>query len=183
MSNPNISRWGFNLFWYKLWYSDKNYTPKLHQDKLFTKLVYVYLMYGILYPNNIFNHKYWYLNKFRNISDYRNNHNTKYYRIMNFKSSAMNINSSYAVRINMKNIYTTKIWLFRYQNWLVINFYCFQPPKKKLLKKKPNSVVFKDSDFYLTHSSTHVSHLRRLKYSILYYGLSKTPTKKSYYIF
>jgi len=183
MSNPSINRWGMNLFWYKLWYTDKNYALTLHQDKIFTELVYIFLHYGLLYPSNPFSHKFWYLKDSRKKNNYYNDHSTKYYRIMNFKNIAMGIDAQYTVRIKIRNTYTTKIWLFRFQNWVIINFYCFQPPKKKFTKRKHRRKVCKNYDFYLADDKKNSDMVKRLKFTALYYFSFKNTVKNSYYIF
>jgi hypothetical protein len=183
LSNPSINRWGLNLFWYKIWYSDKNYAPSLHQDHILTKLIEIYLMYGILLNNNMFIHKFWYYYKFFKTKNYYNEHNIKYYRLMNFKSVAMNINSSYTVRIKIKNIYIMKIWLLRYHNWIIINFYCFQPPKKKFNKQYTSTSMKKHLDFYLNKKRNNLVTIQRLKYAINYYTTCKYTSRTNFYSF
>jgi len=183
MSNPSINRWGVNLFWYRLWYTDKNYAAILHQDKIFTELMYIFLHYGLLHPVNLFSHKMWYYNKYFKTKNYFNEHVTKYYRIMNFKNVAMGIDSNYSIRTKLKNTYVTKVWLFRYQSWVVINFYCFQPPRKKFSKKKHTRRFLKQVDFYMTRPRTPNYLIKRAKMLLLYYSLFSSTSTKGYYAF
>ncbi len=134
MSNPSIGRWGLNLFWYKFWFYDKNYYLSLQHDILINKLVYTFLNFGIMFPVNIFINKYWF-QKYKT-TNYFNNHNTKYYRIMGFKNLITKETNYYKERIKIENVYQSKIWILKYQNWVVINFYCYSPIKKRYLKNQ-----------------------------------------------
>lgn len=143
MGNPLINRWGVNLFWYNFWFVDKNYHLLIKQDTILSKLIYIFLNYGILLPKNIFTNKYWFYRKF-DFKNYFNYHNTKYFRIVNFKNATTNVSSFYFNRMKLKNIYQGKLWILRYQNWLIINYYCFRPVTGKILKKTiPDSDLFK----------------------------------------
>ena len=51
MSNPTINRWGLNLFWYKYWYTDKNYNLNTQIDAAMVYLVHTFLNFGILFSN------------------------------------------------------------------------------------------------------------------------------------
>jgi hypothetical protein len=130
ISNPSINRWGLNLFWYRFWYTDKNYSLVVQQDAFITKLIHIFINYGILFPKNIFTNRFWYSSEVLT-RNYYNEHNTKYYRVVNFKSEAMKINEFYYIRTKLKNVYYSRIWILRYQNWIIINFYAFQPPKNQ----------------------------------------------------
>lgn len=182
MSNPSINRWGLNLFWYCYWFTDKNYYLNLQQDTLILKLIYIFLNYGTLFPKNIFKNKYWFFNKF-NFDNYFNSHNTKYYRIVNFKNATMGIDSCYHDRIGLKNIYYGKIWILKFQNWLIVNYYCFQPIKKKkltanLFKKSP-----KGASLYLAKSTSDAKALSRTKLFLFFSIFNKFNNTKNYYRF
>lgn len=148
MSNPLINRWGLNLFWYKFWFTDKNYYLTMQQDSVISQLVYIFLNYGILLPKNTFLAKYWFYRKF-SFKNYFTYHNTKYYRVVNFKNTTTNVNSFFFNRTDIKNVYNGKLWILRYQHWLVINYYCFKPLKTKNFKKTTNSSIFFKKSLYL----------------------------------
>jgi hypothetical protein len=78
----------------------------LHQDDLADKLIYLFLNFGVLHAKNIFFNKYW----FKKIKNYVfNDHITKYYRVVRFKNVSLNIDSLYYTRIQLKNIYFSRI--------------------------------------------------------------------------
>lgn len=166
LSNSSINKWGLNLFWYNFWIVDKNYAEIIQQDKIIQKLIFFYLNFGVLFPKNIFFNKYWYLNKF-SFLNYFNEHNLKYYRMVNFKNEAMGIDSNYTVRNKIKNTYFTKIWILRYQKWLIINYYCFRP----MIRKKNDDFSWKKKDllFFMKENKKKTISFKRLKLILFFF--------------
>jgi len=147
MSNPSINRWGLNLFWYNHWFVDSKYFMSLQHDDLIYKLVHVFLNFGLIFPVNLFIHRYWFKRlKGRN---YYNEHNTKYYRVINFKNFLTQEISSYNERIKLEHVYQSRIWILKFQHWILINFYCYTPVKRRqrVMNKFKKKV---DIDFYTT---------------------------------
>lgn len=164
MSNPSINRWGLNLFWYKHWYNDTNYSLFLQHDTAFMKLLHTFLNFGIQFPTNIFVNKYW----FKKIKkeNYFNTHNTKYYRVIKFKNLITKELSYHNERIRITNIYQSKIWILKFQHWIILNFYCFNPVKKRQKKK-----IFKSNievDGYSFSQSRHFETYKRIKFIFVY---------------
>lgn len=166
MSNPTINRWGLNLFWYSFWYSDKVSFLNNHQDYLINKLIFFYLHYGVLTNKSIFINPYWYKNFKINFNLFNYNFNLKYFRIIQYKNKIINEYKTYKIRNKIKNLYYSKIWILRYQNWLIINFYSFQP----LIKKTKQNLRFfkkKNLNFYLNTSVKNKNQLYRYKFFFL----------------
>jgi hypothetical protein len=177
MSSPSINRWGLNLFWYRFSFNDKNFSQNFHKDDAADNLIYLFLNYGVLHPQNLFFSKYWF-KKTNKI--FFNEHTTKYYRVVNFKNLLLNINSFYYTRIKLKNIYFSKIWILKYQSWIIINFYSFQPiPQSVLLKKKKNLYTNRELDFYAQKIKRNQLFFKRFK--ILYFFLLNTLLHTSKY--
>ena len=161
MSNPLVNRWGANIYWSKLWYSDQNYTTNLKQDSVFIQLLKMYFMYGLQTPVNLFLLKYWYFSK---KIDSKQNHLTftnKYYRRYSKNLALGEKDNSYTLRLATKDIFPMKVWIFKFQNWILLNFYWFQPLKKstfKQIKKQPKT-------FSLLQLENHesLSSLRRYR--------------------
>lgn len=180
MSHPSINRWGLNLFWYNLWYTDKHYSFWLHQDKLFTMFFSTYVNYGLMYPFNPLLHKYWYSKNIFLGPSYENTHNTKYFRTGSFKDTRVNAATLYVTRSNVQHMYVSKVWLLRYGNWFILNFYCFRPRestlvvrlKSKKKKKYITSLIFEDHESYRM--------LQRIKFILSYYYLQRLGTKSFY---
>lgn len=138
MSNPNINRWGLNLFWYKFWFNDKNTSKFYNLDNLIEKFIIFYLNYGIFHFKNFLSTNYWnFLDKNINLK-FKNFVNFYYFRKIEYKNRIINQYKTYKLRKYNKNIYNSRIWILKFQKWLIINYYYFQPLKQKLKKlKKP----------------------------------------------
>lgn len=165
MSSPSINRWGLNLFWYRYWYSDTNYQLNIQCDEIFNKLIYYYLFYGIIFPKNIFFNKYWYNFKFNIKTNININHNKKYYRFVEFKNEFTKEKILKKFRIKMKFLYFSKIWIFKYQNWLILNFYVFQPLKQKNIKILKNKI---EINFFKKKNTNNKIFFKSLFYFIFY---------------
>ena len=138
MSNPSINRWGVNTFWYSFWYSDTRYSENLKQDSLFIKLLNIYLYYGVNISSNIFSNSYWYSKQFTFLQF------PSYSRQLTVKNPLLQTQSSYSLRQKTESIYPMKLWLLKYNNWIVINLYWFQPLKKKNANLKTKTVMTRD---------------------------------------
>ena len=176
MSNPNVNRWGLNLFWYRYWCGDYRYASLLQHDDILNLLVYSYLNFGVLYPKNIFVNKYWNLKIFPN---YQNMHNSKYYRIMSFKNFLNDEISYYNERLRIENVYQSRIWILKFQHWVLINFYCFNPLKKRQVSLT-NKFRRRDSDVLTKIPPKDEFLIRRLRFFFLFF---KKITVNDYYFF
>jgi len=174
MSNPSINRWGINTFWYSFWYSDMRYSENLKQDSLFIKLLNIYLYYGVNISSNIFANIYWYSKQFTLLQF------SLYTRQLTFKNPLLQTQSSYSLRQKIDSIYPMKLWLLKYNNWLVINLYWFQPFKKKhkINQNKPSLT----RDLFQTPESPTMNSIRKLK-TLFSLNFFKKLNSKLYYQF
>lgn len=177
MSNPCINRWGLNTFWYRFWYSDNYYTFNLQQDRIFVKLLYIYFNYGIELPKSIFFNTYWYQKNLKPSTT------LSYYRFSTFKNSTLGLNSTYRFRYSITDVYPMKLWLLKYNNWIIINFYWFQPLKKKITRKSYARSRTRDM-FRVTPTADQFDalSLRRTK-ALVNLSLSGAYFAKTYYKF
>jgi hypothetical protein len=178
MSNPSINRWGLNLFWYRFWYNDKTNAININLDNLINKLILIYVHYGLLHNKNIFFNKYWFILFKDSLVINQNEYNLKYFHLVEYKNKVFNEYRSYKIRNKTKNLYYSKIWILRFQKWLIINFYCFQPVTKKSLKK---NFFEKSFDLYLDSRKNNFM-IKRYKF-FLYYFLNYFLKNKHYYKF
>lgn len=178
MSNPSINRWGLNLFWFRMWYADKNQPLIINQDMLFNRLIFIYVRYGLFHLRAFFLNNYWYFGCSNIIINFLNNNFTKYFRIIEYKNKVLNKFSQHRVRNEIKNIYFTKIWIMKYQNWLILNLYNYQPLKKKTQNKINSN---KEIDYYLEKNKKNITMLR-FKFLLLF-TLNNLLTKNIYYKF
>jgi hypothetical protein len=105
-----------NLFWYRYWYSDKTAQHNIQQDFIFEKLIHTYLFYGLLYPHDVFTHKRFYAKNYLNVKNFKNDVIDQYYRFVDGEKTLFSEASTYRFRRESKQLYFSKLWVFRFQN-------------------------------------------------------------------
>lgn len=175
VSNPSINRWGLNTFWYRFWYTDKLYALNLNQDRNFTQLVNLYLYHGLSVPVNVFYSPFWYKTNLVNLQL------PSYYRWLTTKNKTLGFKTSYRLRVQTTDIYPMKLWILRYNNWILLNLYWFQPNKYKrrraAFRWKPVELTQAD----VPKAKTRLAE-RRLK-TLLQFNFFKSFLKRDYYCF
>lgn len=141
LSYPSINRWGFNLFWYRFWYTDKNYKFSAHIDLLLEKIFYTYLFFGLYLKKDIFNNLFWYPQLKKKMAPYLTINDLKYFRLVEYRSKIFNEISSVRLRKYKKNIYRSKFWILKYQTWIIVNLYMFQPFTARVRKLRKKNLV------------------------------------------
>lgn len=140
MGYPVITRLGISQFWYKHWYSDTSYYQNSKQDKIFIELMKIYLNYGLTYNNNIFFNEYFFTKSKRKIrTNFLNENSSKFYRRYFYQNLTVGIEHSYLLRNRTGEYFPLRLWLLKYNTWIILCFNCFKPIKKK--KTKPKAVL------------------------------------------
>jgi hypothetical protein len=182
MSNPGINRWGLNLFWYRFWYADKNNSSVITQDDLINKLVLIYIQHGLIYNQNVYLNKYWWPMLRNIIQNFDESFNSKYFRTVEYKNRVIDEIRFYKLRTKVKNLYLSKIWILRYQNWLVVNCNSYQPFTKKNKIKKTKTKA-KPRSLYLTNQYSDKNKIYyRIKF-YLFFLIKSSTTVNRYYKF
>ena len=127
MSNPCINRWGINSIWNHYWYSDNRYALNLKFDKILIDLVTTYLTFGMNVKSSLFYNPYW----FKTSLHPAKSNTTLFYRWVSMYSDALRATSTYRLRIESEEIFTTQFNILKFDSWLVLNFYWFQPDKNR----------------------------------------------------
>lgn len=178
MTHPVVTRLGVNQFWYKHWFSDTMHTASLHQDKLLTKLVYLYLNYGLTTKSNPFVHEYWYKASFSklrvgNVTDY-----TRCFRRFFYTNDTLGIEHSYLIRNRTPEYFPLKLWLFRYAGWFIISIKWFKPIKTKSRNRRKGGASYVTS-INRGFKSGHLS--RRIKILTSLLKVEYLSTNQNYY--
>ena len=142
MSNPVITRLGVNQFWYKHWYSDTMHSEYLKQDKFITKLIRLYLDYGLTYKSNLFIHEYWYKPKYSQLRTGHTLDYTKSFRRFFYTNDTLGIEHSYLIRNKTPEYFPMKLWLFRYSGWFIVSIKWFKPRKTKRKRFRRTGVSY-----------------------------------------
>lgn len=164
-----------NTFWYRFWYSDTNYANNVNHDRNFTKLINLYIYYGLSVPHNMFYSNYWYKTSYKTLNA------PKYYRRLTLKNRVLGVDTNYRLRNKTTDVYPMKLWILKYDHWIIINFYWFQPNKKKITWKfrsgRQHEVVQIEKQ-----SVQVVSNIRKIK-TILSNNMMRLYLKKQYFSF
>jgi hypothetical protein len=126
ISIPASNKSGYSMFWNSMWDSKHNYNVFLKQD-IFIKSSLV------LFFSDYSSDKLFFFLK----SDSRNKF--RRYKINNIKNKKkLNFSSYYNFVRNSNNsdIFFSKLWLLRYQSWVILNISVFSFFKNEILKKK-----------------------------------------------
>ena len=132
MSNPCINRWGLNTFWHNYWYSDSRYALFLGQDKIFTDLVQLYLIYGTAYSSTFFRHTFWY----KSSTTPPSLQLETYYRWVTTRGREAHEVATARLRLTTAEMFQTRVSILRLNSWFIINIYWFQPDKLKNKRAK-----------------------------------------------
>lgn len=162
LNNPSISRWGINLFWYRYWFKDFFKQLDVQKDIVFETLVYYYIFFGYLYPFNFLKSQRWISNSYFN----KKNHiqfNLQYYREIELINKFTKEKIYSTLRIRAANLFYSRFWLLKFHNWIIINFYCYQPLKKK------NSIVYSTFLTASVRNKNFSLKLKRFKLLLFYY--------------
>lgn len=164
ISVPVINKTGYSMYWSSMWDDKLNYSRSLKED------IYIRKFLPVLLEDNISSTL-----KIKNFSDKFLNLNTKYNIHLN---SDWNRNEiyNYLKSLNRSIFYTSKIWVLRYQSWVLIFFYIYSPTFNKLLKKTDlsNEIVF--DSFSHNILLNYYNSLIKLNYNYSFY---KNSLKKS----
>ena len=132
MSNPCLNRWGSSTFWSVFWYSDNYYAKNLQQDRIFEKLLNIYLFYGLQTKSTFFLSNYWFyskpLNSNLSLKSPMENPNN-YFRWFEYHDSGLGKKFKDCLREKTTDVYMMKLWILKFVNWIVINVYWFKPIK------------------------------------------------------
>ena len=165
IGSPVGTRLGINQFWYKHWYSDSCHSLNLRQDKSIEKLITLYLEYGLTFQSNPFIHEYWYRKNAKHVRVVlQNKLNVRFFRRFFYTNDSLGIEHSYLIRHKTPEFFPMRMWLFRYNGWLIISVQWFKPLKVKssmlkissqssfvgaVSRSTPNAVIYKRLKLYL----------------------------------
>ena len=124
MHYPSINRWGYNLFWLNYWFSDKLKSLNIQQDILLDQLISYYFIFGYFNKKNFQVSSYWYNDYIRKEHDiFFDNYEFDSFRIVkNIKTTKVSLDY-FIFKNEIPETSYVKIWIFRYQKWLILFFF------------------------------------------------------------
>jgi hypothetical protein len=128
MSNPTITRLGKTQMWYKNYYTDFSFKNNFNQINSFESLVNTFFIYGLYTYSNL-NYKHlWYRNS--SITNFKlPNKFHLYFRKFFYAHTTLTIEHSYFTRIRTPEFFPLRLYILKYNNWLVISLQWFKPSK------------------------------------------------------
>ena len=171
MSNPCVSRWGLNTFWYNYWYSDLFYADNVQQDKMFIVLVQIYLKYGTAYTSTFTYNLFWY----KTAAQPKNTNLHHYYRWVLTKGREPDEVFTSRLRLETAETFQTRVSVLRLNSWFILNIYWFQPDKF-LTKRERRSKALQTATSLVSVRSTLIP---LSKLSFLVRKVSSNPVYKT----
>lgn len=126
------NRTGLTIWWDVSWFSLKQRSVFIQQDILIKNIIPFFFLYGFIQHSSLFQTSYWVsLIKVElvKIVDYRQ----LYFRAIKIKNSPILAAQDTYTRQKRKLIYPTRLWILRYQTWLIICWFFFNPIIRKRL--------------------------------------------------
>jgi len=157
---PYVNKSGYSMFWNSMWDSKNNYSKFLQTDFFIKSFINFFisdfLQNQFIYKFNINNIEFELLKK---------NYN------LNFLENKKNYINTYLNNNFNPDIHISKIWLFRYHNWIIIYFFIFSKTNSYILKK--NIKFNKNNSYFYNYFNNYYLNLTNLninkKYSDLFF--------------
>lgn len=183
IKNPSLNRWGMNLLWYNFWFTDRNFHLNLQVDYFINTLIYTYVYFGLIKRTHPF-HNMYFVKNYCKLKVVYATYNVNYYKSELFTNKVSGVREHYALRDRHEGLYNMKISIYRYQNWVLINFFSFKVIKtsrrrgdldKWRLWEEPH---FSFSRFFRKQKPA----LKRIKF-IIYLFITSKMGKNNNYLF
>ena len=180
MGYPVITRLGVSQFWYKHWYNDCDFKTNVKQQQIFIKLFKLYINYGLSFETNIFFNQYFFNKNCKKTNNTYLLSQLKYFRRFFYSNFTLGIEHSYFLRYKTGEYFPLRIWFIQYSKWIIINFSCFKPIKKKPRKK---STIVKEIASINTSGLDLQNITKKKRFKLVYIALRKTLKSQYSYCF
>lgn len=166
VSMPMINKSGYSMYWNSMWDDKLNYSRSLKED-LFIKIFMRIFFEGGAKTANIVDLK----NFEKKFKYFKKNYNFQVKKIIRKNEIGETTGFRYAVKNKNKfRPFLTKIWVLRYQTWVVIYFYSYIFSLSIFFKKKRrNNTAYKK---YSNLILNYYKNVNRIKYNYFLYKKS-----------
>jgi len=163
ISIPMSNKVGYSMYWNSMWDNKINYTKNLKEDIYLKKIIPFFFNDKISINLLKFkNYKYKYIDIDR------------YYMHYNFDKINKNF-INFLYKNNDIEMYPSKLWIVRYQKWVILFYFLYIPNFKKL-----NKFNIKVSDFNMSYFFNYYSFYSKANIKLSYsYDFFKN-SKKNY---
>lgn len=171
ISIPMSNKVGYSMYWNSMWDSKINYNWSLKED------IYLNNFIPLIFDDNI-------SIKILKTKDFNKIDKNNIINIYNLPIKIINLNKSdfykYISELNKVNFFKSRIWILKYQKWVIIYFFIYLPSFNKLRKRfhifEPFKKTFVNNPNNLLSIHRNVS--LKLKYSYSFFSKS---FNKSYF--
>lgn len=132
---PIMNKTGYSMYWNSMWDDKLNYTRSFKEDVFIKMFFYLFVEGGYTF---LFRYK------IKNLDDHLNYVKYKYnLHILKKKKDddKFNLNVDYS---RFSELYSSKIWLLKYQTWVIFYFFIYSFNSGVFFKKK--KVLFRKSN-------------------------------------
>ena len=129
-----MNKSGYSMFWNSMWDNKNNFSKFLQNDFFIKSFINYFFI-------DFFQNQFIYFYNFKKI----NLNNLNYtYHLKYLQNNKKNINI-YLNNIFNDDLYISKIWLFKYHNWIIIYLFVFSKTNSCLITNKVN---YLNNNFY-----------------------------------
>ena len=157
-----MNKTGYSMYWNSMWDDKLNYARSFKED-VFIKIFFHLFIEG--------GYTFLFRYKIKNVDDHLNFIKNKYnLHILKRKKEEENYNliTDYS---NRSEPYTSKIWLLKYQGWIVFYFFIYSFNSGIFFKKQRNKLKrSKSNKKYINILISYYYNLLKLDYSFDFYN-------------
>lgn len=155
---PIMNKTGYSMYWNSMWDDKLNYTRSFKEDIFIKFFFYLFIEGGYTF---LFRYKV--LNIDNQLKYLKNKYN---FHILKKKKEENNFNliTNYS---NFSELYTSKIWILKYQSWVIFYFFIYSFNSGIFYKKKKK--LKKSNKKYLNILISYYYNLLKLDYSFNHY--------------
>lgn len=122
ISIPMLNKVGYSMYWNSMWDNKVDFSRALKEDIYLNKFV------PLIFNDSISSKILKYSKK--NVKDL----NTDYYNIQ-IKTKTKHQIFLFLLKNSKLNFYCSKLWILKYQNWIIIYFFMYLPKYNRLKKR------------------------------------------------
>ena len=125
ISIPMSNKVGYSMFWSSMWDKKINFSRSLKED------IYLHSFIPMIFNDNISLKTF----KMKNFNETRKSDICQLYNL-HLKISSLSKSDfyKYILEVNKINLFKSKIWVLKYQKWIIIYFFAYLPIFNNLKK-------------------------------------------------
>jgi hypothetical protein len=152
---PIMNKSGYSMYWNSMWDDKLNYTRSFKDDVFIKFFFYLFIEGGYSFLMRY---------KIKNIDDHFNYLKIKYNLHILKKKKDENKYMYLTDESNSSKIYLSKIWVLKYQTWIIFYFFTYSFKSGVFFKKKKYAKLGKSNNNYLNLMNSYYKNLIKVNY-------------------